>query len=385
MTRMNRTQHACAFIGIASSVLSTCASATVPTCRLDDTHTALIRTTLQRSIDLYAAEGIALAVDGFSINAPKQKPTPRHLRVYVVTDAGEQRVDAKDCLKAAIQEGEPLDALSVRGGCVVRGDNALELHCSAQAVSIFSARGRRTDRENPSLLYVLSHELAHVHQRRAGEYSGRTEYLALDAQPAEKLRTLQQYCAPAMTTKEREADAYALRILRRVLTASPYREAILSERGSLMWNVDLLSMTADQWERASIGDEAQNQPKVHPAFVPKELPTSSHRIKSRAARFVCDVMTTSTGSVVYPSRSSTHPSADERLRAIAEKIKDDAALLPETGGSRDFAPIATLQQDLSAAFLHMYRERGIYMHSIEDEICTLVNSPEPIAPCQAHR
>ena len=65
-------------------------------------------------------------------------------------------------------------------------------------------------------------------------------------------------------------------------------------------------------------------------------------------------------------------------------MKGSAERLPNTGGSEDFAPVVKLQNDLSSVFLHIYREQGVYMEAVEDEICTIVNSPDPLASCPAN-
>src|SRR5262249_4910781 len=86
---------------------------------------------------------------------------------------------------------EELDDMSVRGGCFVAAVDKPEIRCSADAVKLFADRGNGGLQPNPALLYVLAHELAHVLQKRAGEYAGRTVTLTVAQDQANALRRAQ--------------------------------------------------------------------------------------------------------------------------------------------------------------------------------------------------
>ena len=130
-------------------------------------------------------------------------------------------------------KGDPLDAISVRGGCVGIAIDRPEIRCSSDAVKLFGDVGQRTGIANPALLYVIGHELAHLYQRRVGEYGGRAEVIDLQSAPAAKLKILRDACDPVAVKRESDADAISLEVLARLLPQSPYRETVFSERGSL--------------------------------------------------------------------------------------------------------------------------------------------------------
>ncbi len=256
-----------------------CALERAPSCRLDNSLLTVVADTLHRAVEAYSSIGKALAIETVEVNATTPSANAKTLIVYVVLDASQGDIDAQGCAKHPAQKGEFLDALSVRGGCVVVAVDKMEIRCSSDAVKIFANVSQRSGRASPALLYVLAHELAHLYQRRLGEYAGRTEKLDLSWDRATKLKALQDACDPASTRHEEEADAIALQILAQLLAAPPYREPLFSERGSLYWNIDQLALASDAWQKAALEREFLSQTKVHPAFVPTEFPTPTKVIE----------------------------------------------------------------------------------------------------------
>ena len=122
-----------------------------------------------------------------------------------------------------------------------------------------------------------------------------------------------------------------------------------------------------------------SQPEVHKTFGPTEFPTPTATVKSNARRFVCDVLTKTSGSIYHPLKSLTHPPVEQRLRLIAEALQPLAKELPDNSAQRQFEPIARSQTNLSPIFTHMYRETGAYMEAVQGSICTQVNAPTPPA------
>jgi hypothetical protein len=120
---------------------------------------------------------------------------------------------------------------------------------------------------------VLSHELAHLHQRQVGAYAGGVEPIELKLDREAKLSSLREACDPVSTRREEEADEIALQVLIRLLAQPPYRETILSECGSLYWNIDLLALGSDAWQKHVIEREAISQPTMHASFDPSQFPT----------------------------------------------------------------------------------------------------------------
>lgn len=292
----------------------------IPKCRLDDTNKEDVLTALMLSADAFKAMGKALPFEDVVVNgeAIAGKPT---LRVLIVKDAGASSVTAQGCAQNEPRPDDALDAISVRGACVLVAIDRLEVRCSSHAVRVFNDIGGKSGRANPALLYVLSHELGHLYQRRVGQYTGRAEKIDLTLDRAAKLQELQNSCDPASTKKEDEADALAVAVLTQKLKKAPYVEPTFSARGSLYWNIDLLNLASDAWMKSSLEREFISQPTVHKAFVPTEFPTPQKSIDANAHRFVCDVLTRTKGSILYPSKSLTHPPVEQRLRRIAEALQ----------------------------------------------------------------
>ncbi len=365
-------------LATGGSVAFAANTSAIPPCRLDDSAKTLVANTLARAAAAFKEIGKPLPFDAIRVNEPAALGK-RTLVAYVVADANADAVSPQGCTKGTVKSDQPLDPISVLGGCVLVAVDRMEIRCSASAIRIFGDVGQKPDRANPSLLYVLSHELGHLYQRRVGEYSGRAERIDLKRDRASKLKDLQDSCDPTSTQKEDEADAVAVEVLTRTLSKSPYREPLFSERGSLFWNIDLLALASDAWQKATLEREFMSQPAVHKTFVPTEFPTPTATVNSNARRFVCDVLTKTSGSIYHPLKSLTHPPVEQRLRLIAETLQPLAKKLPDNSAQRQFEPIARLQTNLSPIFTHIYRETGVYMEAVEGSICTQVNAPTPPA------
>lgn len=346
----------------------------IPPCRLDNSMVTLVADTIERAASAYRENGKEFLFDSVVVNKPAP-PDRRALVVNIIKDANAGDLTPQGCARGAAKKDEPLDHLSVRGGCVVVAVERMEMRCSSSAVVLFGDVGTRSGRANPALLYVLAHELAHLYQRRLGEYSGRAERLDLAKSRPDKLKELQAACDPVSTKREEEADAMAVKVLETLLAKPPYREPLYSQQGSLYWNIDQLALASDAWTKAMSEREFISRPDVHKSFMPTEFPTPAKVVESNARRFVCDVLTRTHGSIYYPGRSTTHPPLEQRLRRMAESLQPTAQALPNDSNQRQFKSIARLQSQLSPLFTHMYRETGVYMEAVQSRVCTIVNSP----------
>ncbi|WP_244788354.1 hypothetical protein [Cupriavidus pauculus] len=346
-----------------------------PACRLDNAYAPMVKSAIDRAAAAYKQHGRSLPFQAVSVNDVGSSSAG--LRVYIIKDSSKDATSPSSCKLRAPTKDDELDALSVRGGCVLTSADAMEIRCSAQATRIFSDTGNKLNRESPALLYVLAHELGHLYQRESGDYSGRAEVIDLKADRAAKLAQLQSSCDPASVNREREADELALDVLKLNLGKPPYRESTFSERGSVYWNIDLLALASDKWQAASLQREFVSRPKLHPSFEPTEFPTPPETVRKNARRFVCDVLSKKNGRILYPGKSTTHPPVEQRMRRIAEVLRPVAASLPDSGGSAQFASIARLQSDLSPIFTQIYRETGVYMEAEHNEVCSIVNAPTP--------
>ena len=354
----------------------------IPACRLDDAFKDIVDRTVRRAIRAYQGLGKTLPIETVEVNARSPSRAAKALGVFIVRDAARADVKADGCAGRSPDKSEPLDKLSVRGGCVITATSSMEMRCSSTAVRIFGASRAREGREDPALLYLVAHELAHVVQGYAGAYSGREEPIALKDGQAAKLQMLRDVCDPVSARREEEADAWSLQIMGALLSAPPYREPVFTERGSMYWNIDLLALATNAWQREAFERDVLSAPKLHPAFEPTEFPTPPAKIDAAARRFVCDVLTKSSGTILHPGRPGTHPPLEQRLRRIAEALKPIADKLPETGGDRNFQPIARLQNNLSQVFTKIYQETGVYLEEVQAKICTAVNAPNPVAACR---
>jgi hypothetical protein len=353
-----------------------------PACRLDGSNNAIIEATLKRATATYAAIGKELPVNTVAMNPTSPSAGPKTLDVYVVLDAAKDGIDAGGCALRTPGENDPVDAMSVLGGCVVTAVDHAEMRCSSSAVEIFAKAGRSQARESIALLYVLSHELGHLLQKRLGEYAGRVERIDLGAAPAAKLDSLRDACDPISVKVEEEADAMSFDVLVKLVSGLPYREPILSERGSVYANIDQLALASNGWQLLNARRDFVSQPKVHPSFEPQNFPTPDKEIEKNARTFVCAVLKGKKGTISYPGRSISHPPMEQRLQRMAERLQLVADKLPTKPGDPNFKPVAILQGDLGKILTFMYRETGVYMKSLQSKICTRVNGPQPDAGCR---
>jgi hypothetical protein len=368
-------------VGTVGAQLPT-AALKIPSCRLDSSNNKIIQPTLKRAIDAYAAIGKPLAIGSIAMNPASPSTDGKTLDVYVAIDAAKGGTDAAGCATRVPSDTDPIDPISVRGGCVITAVEHMELRCSSSAIDIFAKAGRGQPRESIALLYVLSHELGHLYQKRLGEYAGRVERIDAGQPSAAKLETLRASCDPVSTKMEEEADARSFEILVKLVGGPPYRDPILSERGSVYSNIDQLALAADGWQKLNARRDFISQPPVHKSFEPTEFPTPAAKIERNAKSFVCDVLKGKKGNISYPGRSVSHPPMEQRLRRMAEQLKPVADKLPTKPGDPNFTPVAVVYGDLGQILTFMYHETGVYFEALQQRICTRVNGPQPEAGCE---
>lgn len=351
---------------------------TTPPCRFDSSLEEPVRLALNHALEAFKYEKISLPFTQGVVNSDKPVP-PGWVGIEVVKDATQNEVNSKGCPKDGTPNGgpAPVDQISVRGGCYVSSAVPNLIRCSAEALTAFRAGTSEVRPESPALLYVLAHELAHLHQNRQGEFSGRIETIDLQKPIAARLQQLERNCAPALITKEEEADNIALQVLKQRLLAPPYRESVFSAQGSMYWNIDRIRLAANKWDRIKQGQLGQETESVHQTFDPSKigtLPATAKVVRSASRRFLCDVLKPAKRSIRYPVRQSTHPSAEARLRKIADVLSGSASGLPDSDGSQIFQPIAHLQENVSPIFAFMDREFGIYVDKVHGAVCSAVNA-----------
>lgn len=366
------------------SAVGTASAQMPPSCRLDEEGGKAVATTIRLAMKAYAALGKPLPFDEIIANPLPAPSTPKSLAIYVVADATTSAVDKNSCIikKPAVVDGEELDHVSVRGGCVAAAGK-MEVRCSSDVVQMFGKQGERPGLANPALLYVLAHELGHILQRRPGEYAGRVEPIDLKQPQAAKLDILRESCEPGLTKAEEDADQLAVQVLAKLLPEPPYREPLFSAQGSVLWGVDQLNLAANSWRKAALEREFISQLEPHKSFVPIEFPTPAPVVQANAKRFVCEVLTRKSGVINYPGRSTSHPPLEQRMQRVAEALRTLAAGLPKSDAQQEYRPIAVLQEQLSDVFTFIYRETGVYLEAVQGNICSRVNSDKPTEGCHA--
>lgn len=368
--------------GLAAAAPAAFAEPEPPRCRLDASSSKLVEETLVRAAAAFSRLGKPLPFVRIAVNPSSRVADGKTLNAYIVRDASVPAVGPDGCVHGpkALLVDEKLDALTVRGGCLASAEG-LEVRCSTSAVQVFGRMGRE-GRANPSLLYVLAHELGHIRQGRPGEYQGRVDRLDLAAPVEAKLAALRKTCDPADTEAEEAADRLATEVLAALLPQPPYREPVFSEHGSVLWGMDQLNLAANEWRKLALEREFISQPKPHPSFLATEFPTPAATVQANAKRFVCDVLTKKSGTVLFPGRSISHPPLEERMRRVAGALKPIAAAKSKTGAQQEYRSISVLQEQLSAIFSHIYRENGAYLDGVQGAICTRVNSDKPASGCR---
>jgi hypothetical protein len=369
-------------IGLACCLASPSWADEIPSCRLDNTFKQVVATTLAGAVAAYVKLGKPLAVQAIEINPTTISTAPGTLTVFVVRDAAQAAVDPNGCTATAPGKTDALDSVSVSGGCKIVAIERMEMRCSSSAVRIFGGSPQDPTRPNPALLYLMAHELAHIIQRRIGEYGGRAERINLADKSDVKLQNLRAACEPSLTTREQQADTMALDVLRALLAAPPYREPMLSEKGSMYANINRLAVATNTWQEEAVVREFMSWPKLHAAFNPTEFPTPPAKVRVNARRFVCDVLTKNRGSVLYPGRSGRHPPIEDRLRRITELLQPIADGLPTGGGHPDFQPIVKIVPQVGDILAKIYRDTGEYLAAVQQEICTQANALTPRADCR---
>lgn len=366
-------------VGVGSDVFAQAP----PTCRLDNQNVEIVKLTILAAKNAYNTLGKILPFEDIVINPVKSINNKKNLNVYIVSDASISSVGKNGCISSqpALIKDENLDEISVKGGCIALASDYPEIRCSKEAIQVFSKKNNQSDIQNPALLYVLAHELAHILQRHEGEYSGGVETIELNQSKEKKLNILKESCKPKIFRTEEEADRLAVQVLSQLLKKSPYREPIFSEQGSVLWGVDQINLAANIWRKIALEREFISQKIPHKSFIPTEFPTPPLVIKKKSKQFVCDVLRNKKGFVYYPSKSTTHPPLENRMQRIAEELRIVAANLPKTGAKQEYKAVSIVQEQLSDIFTFIYKENGLYLEEVQNNICTMVNGDDLIKEC----
>lgn len=367
-----------------------------PYCRLDSSLRRPVTRAILDTVEVYKKRGISLPFETIEINS--EKPTASSvLRVEIVKDATRDKVDSNGCLvNDRNQFGkEVLDDFSVEGGCYISQDSPNLLRCSQGTLRAIIGDSLNNPVASPGLLYVIAHELAHLHQNAPRAFIGKSKTITLSDSKESKLNQIIMACNPSDESigieMEEEADVLALIVLKEKLGVDPYKEPFFSPRGSMYWNIDKIRLAADKVQKWVAKTSVEYSGIVHPLFDPDSkltLPASEGYVKWAANKFICDVLTESKGKIIYPLRQSTHPAPELRMMKVAEALENEALKLDSQGGSRDYEralgvkPLAQLQENLGSIFTFMDKEYGKYFQALHREICTISRADDPLPDCK---
>ncbi len=372
-------------------------SSETPYCRLDSSLQRLVQGAILDAVEVYKKRGISLPFETIIINP--EKPTAASvLRVEIVKDATRDKVNSRGCLvndRDWFGKSE-LDVFSVEGACYIPENSHNLMRCSQGALRTIIGDNLNDTKASPGLLYVIAHELAHLHQNTARAFIGRSKTITLSDSRASKLNQIKEPCKPdkeniGVIEQEEEADDLALIVLKEKLGTDRYREPLFTPRGSMYWNIDNIRLAAARIQKWVEKTKVNYGGLVHPLFDPdskRVLPPSQEYIKWAAQKFICDVLTESKGKLVYPLRQSTHPAPELRMMKVAEELEKEAPKLVDRGGSRDYqrvpglGALPQLQEDTGSIFAFMDREYGKYFQALHREICTVLNSDDPLPDCK---
>src|SRR5215213_8811606 len=126
------------------------AASDIPACRLDDTFKDIVDPTVKRAVRAYHVLGKGLPIETVEVNPRTPSRAAKTLSVFIVRDARRADVKPDGCAGRMPDKSEPLDKLSVRGGCVIVATSAMEMRCSSTAVRLFGASRARDKREDPA-------------------------------------------------------------------------------------------------------------------------------------------------------------------------------------------------------------------------------------------
>jgi len=335
----------------------------VPDCRLDRSRDQIVRQHLKL---------IEPDQTRWELNNPG---VPRGRPLWqIVRSAKAGGVDANRC-RTAVLGGVSFDALSVRSGCVVRGQS---IRC---ADTLIDAVIQTEDHDiEPALLFALAHEHAHVLAEQKGELFIQTASLRLTGDRRARHSVLREhFCRPHAGTleSEQQADDFALESLIAVIDRLPIPQDIEARLTVVLQGTQLdagmvrairLRTAARQLIRAA-NAVTLAEPPLAPLLKPflAEPPQTGRAAGVAAASgFLCAVAEAPSGIEIPAFTRSTHPQAAVRL---ARAYKAIMAATPDH----------PLEGSLNALDDHMFRIEAAmavnyadYVDALEAEMCRVL-------------
>jgi hypothetical protein len=281
----------------------------------------------------------------------------------------------------------PRDKLSVKGSCVTNATAPMSIRCSAGALKMLLSREAAKERApTVGILFVLSHELAHLSKKVSSSYDV-SDYTVDRAWPREdKFAVLRSQCRLGNTLRgqEQSADELAVMVARQHVKEISDR---WPKQGTPPWLVTQaghFSTNLVRWNNDWHDGELADVPNV---FRPRsgvqvlndqdmdyldkdEVPSgfSDVEIRLRTKMFLCDLVQKQQGKwMILIQSGTTHGTMVERLAEVIGSLRKGAGK-PDDGLSA-MEGLSGKIQDLA-----MRRHRA-YLREIEAGICDLIDQP----------
>jgi hypothetical protein len=283
----------------------------------------------------------------------------------------------------------PRDKMSVKGICVADATLPMTIRCSAGALKMLLSREAAKERApTAGILFVLSHELAHLANKVSSRYDV-SDYMVDRSWPIEdKFAVLRNMCrvGNALRGEERSADELAVLVARRHLKEISDR---WPTQGTVPWIVlqtGHFSTNLVRWNNDWRDGEVPHIPKVFRQQAEKGVQVLNSRdleyldkkkvpsgipeaeIRSRSYKFLCELAQKQQGKLMILIQSgTTHGTMVERLALMVGGLRS---------GVRDPDDSVSRAEDINSRVQALVlRRHRTYLHELEAMICHLVDQP----------
>ena len=280
----------------------------------------------------------------------------------------------------------PRDLRSVRGVCIANAIEPVSIRCSAGALKMLLSReAARKNAPTIAMVFVLSHELAHLAAKTNSTYDA-ADYVVDRSWPREdKITRIQDQCrtGESLRQRERDADTLGIQVVKERLpeiarkwpeqgtNAWLITQAVHQSTNLARWGNDWRDGPTVETPQVFLHDSIQELqasaiPEVSGATVPSGR--TPQEVELSARRFLCELGETRAGRWdVLIQSGSTHGTLIERVATLAEALRPLQVDAKGSTGGTD-ALVGGIDD------LLMGRQKT-YLRELEGAICTLVSQP----------
>jgi hypothetical protein len=283
----------------------------------------------------------------------------------------------------------PRDKLSVKGVCVADATLPMTISCSAGALKMLLSREAAKElAPTIGILFVLSHELAHLSKQVSSRYDV-NDYTVDRAWPAEdKFAVLRNMCrvGNALRGQEQSADELAVMAVRRHVKEISDRWPkqgtvpwLVSQAGHfstnlVRWNndwhdgvfADMPNVFRQQADNGMLVLNSKDMEYLDKDEVPSGF--SEAEIRSRSTTFLCELAQKQQGKwMILIQSGTTHGTMVERLASVIGGLRTGVG---ESGDS-----VARAEDMIGRVQDLVMRRHRAYLRELEAEICDLVDQP----------